>query len=292
MAQFDFEIVTDSSANLPDELIDKYGIPIIPLVYIVDGKESLSYYKTSVNDMKKYYTLMREKIPCSTSCASRGNCEGIFEQILSGGKDVLYIGFDSALSATYGVVEGVLRDVAAKYPDRKALAIDTLSAALGQGQLVISAVKLRDGGKTIDEIYAWLQANILKSCHLFTVDTLTYLYKGGRVKPSAYLLASVLNIKPIMHVSDDGHLTPIGKVFGRKASLVKLAALTAEKIVDPENQTIYISHGDCFDDVEFFMTKLKEKIKVKGFVINCLDLVIGVHAGPGTVAIFFYGEKR
>ena len=203
---------------------------------------------------------MREKVPMTTSCVSRENCDKVFSEILRAGKDVLYIGFSSALSATYEVAAKSLEDLKTEFPERKIYYIDSLSASLGQGRLVTYAAERRQSGENIEQVCKWVENNKLKLNHLFTVDNLSYLYRGGRVKKSAYLLASTLNIKPVMHMDDEGRLTPIGKVFGRKTSLTNLAQRTAEAITNPENQTIYISHGDCIEDVEFLIAKLKEKV--------------------------------
>jgi DegV family protein with EDD domain len=235
---------------------------------------------------------MREKVPMSTSCLSRENCEKTFGAVLDEGKDLVYIGFSSALSASYSIASGVLDELKVKYPDRKIYCCDSRSASLGQGRLVISAAEKRENGQGAAEVFDWVEANKLRLCHVFTVETLSYLYRGGRVKKTAYLLANTLNIKPVMFVDDEGRLTPSDKVFGRKKSLNALAQRCADTIVDPQNQTIYISHGDCIDDVDYLIARLKEHFPVVDPVINYVDLVIGTHSGPGTVALFYYGEER
>lgn len=292
MSSYSFEIVTDTCSNLSDELIRRYEINIIPMIYIVNGEEHLSYVETEKTDLKKYYDLLREKVPMSTSCITRENCDNVFDAILASGKDMIYMGFSSALSATYENARASLDDLQKKYPERKIYCIDTLCASLGQGRLVTYAAERRENGEDIDAVAKWAEENKKRLIHLFTVDTLSYLYRGGRVKKTAYLLASTFNIKPIMHVDDEGRLTAIGKVIGRKKSLDDLARRTTEAIVEPEKQTIYIGHGDCIEDVEFLISKLKERVKVKDIVVNYIDLVVGTHSGPGTVAVFFLGEKR
>ncbi|MDR3319119.1 MAG: DegV family protein [Clostridiales bacterium] len=287
-----FAIVTDSGANLTDGLIDRYELEVLSLVYIVDGAEMPGYVKGEKTDLKHYYDLMRKKIAMSTSCVNKGDCEKLFEQLLGEGRDVLYIGFSSGLSATYQVAAEVLTGMKEKYPDRKIFSVDSLSASLGEGRLVTFAAEMREDGHDIENVRNWVEANKLKLCHLFTVETLSYLYRGGRVAKSAYMLAGALNIKPIMHVDDNGKLTSISKAIGRKGSISALATKTANSIVNPEIQTIYISHGDCIEDVDYFIEKLKEKICVKEIVVNYVDLVVGAHSGPGTLAVFFMGESR
>jgi DegV family protein with EDD domain len=184
------------------------------------------------------------------------------------------------------------QELKAKYPKRKILHLDSLSAAMGQGRLVIEAAKLREAGKTVEEVYDWCKDNLLKNCHIFTVESLSYLFRGGRVKRTKYMLGTMLQIKPIMHVSDDGHLTPIGKAFGRHKSLDDLAARTVKMIENPEQQTVYITHGDCLNDAKYVADKISAKIKVAGFDYPLLNTIIGAHAGPGTIGVFFSGHKR
>ncbi|MDR1092751.1 MAG: DegV family protein [Clostridiales bacterium] len=292
MKGFSYMIVTDSCANLPDALFAEYGIRVIPLVYIVDGRERLSYSKDSETNLKQYYDLMRKKVPMSTSCVSRENCEAAFTEILDAGKDVLYIGFSSALSATYDVASKVLEELKPRYPERKLIAVDSLSACLGQGMLVVEAAKRRAAGDGVEAAAEWARGNRLKAAHFFTVDTLAYLYKGGRLKKSAYLLATALNIKPVMRVNDTGHLEAIGKALGRKLSLNALAKHIAEGIEISGNDALYIGHGDCIGDVEYLIGKIRERVSVKDPIVNYVDLVIGVHSGPGTVAAFCFADKR
>jgi DegV family protein with EDD domain len=292
MTEFSYGIVTDSCANLPDALYAEYGVRVIPLVYIVDGREHLSYSKVSETNLKQYYDLMRKKVPMSTSCVSRENCEAVFTEILDAGKDVLYIGFSSALSATYDVASKVLEELKPRYPERKLIAVDSLSASLGQGLIVVGAAKRRAAGEGIEAVAQWTRDNRLKTAHFFTVDTLSYLYKGGRLKKSAYLLATALNIKPVMRVNDTGHLEAIGKTLGRKLSLNALAKHIAEGIEISGNDALFIGHGDCIGDVEYLVGKVRERVTVRDPVVNYIDLVIGTHAGPGTVAAFCFADKR
>ena len=292
MTDYTFEIVTDSCANLPDELTEKYSLHTIPLIYIVDGKENLGFVKGEKTELKKYYDMMREKVPMTTSCAPREECEKIFEEVLSAGKDLLYVGFSSALSVNFNMISGILEEFKQKYPERKIYAADTLTGSLGEGALVLSAAEKREEGKSLEEVSEFIKENVPKLCSLFTVENLAYLYRGGRLKKTTYLLASTLNIKPVIHADDDGKLVPVGKVFGRKMSLANLAQRVAENMTDPQNGTLYIAHADCIDDVDFLISKIKEKADVKNIVINYIDLVMGVHCGPGAMAVFFYGNKR
>lgn len=208
------------------------------------------------------------------------------------GLDILYIGFSSALSATYISGEKAAAALRKKYPERKIITVNTLGASLGEGLLVLYAARMKEAGASMKEVQNWLEQNRLKLCHYFTVDDLFFLFRGGRVKKTSYLIANLVNIKPIMHMDDYGRLIPIGKVMGRKKSLNTIAEMVIRDIVDPEDQTICVSHGDCIEDVEYLKEKIEEKIKVKEWVINYVDPVVGAHSGPGTVAIFFLGNHR
>ncbi|MEG1706014.1 MAG: DegV family protein [Clostridia bacterium] len=287
-----YEIWTDSSSNLTDELIISHNINILSLVFVVGEREFISYEKGEETNLQQFYELLRKKETLTTSCVNEQTAYDNFEQTLSEGKDLLYIGFSSALSKTFSACENAINRLKVKFPERKIIAVDTLGASLGEGLLVLYASRLRESGKSIDEVAKWLEDNKLKLCHYFTVDDLFYLFRGGRVQKSSYLIASILQIKPIMHMNDQGQLVAIGRVPGRKKSINTLAKLVANNIVNPKEQTICITHGDCIDDVNLLVTKLKELITVKEYIINYVDPVVGAHSGPGTIAIFFLADSR
>lgn len=292
MTKQTYTIVTDSAANLTDGLIETYQIPIVSLSYIMGGESYLSYEPGVKQDLKAVYAEMRNKTSVKTSCLNAGHCREVLETVLKQGQDVVFIAFSSGLSASYKVAEETVIELRRDYPERKILIADSLSAALGQGRLVTLACEMREAGKSIEEVYHFVQESKLTMCHLFTVENLYYLYRGGRVTRSKHLFADTLSIKPVMHMDDEGHLVAIGKAFGRKASLTNMASRLVREIVNPEEQTLYISHGDCIEDVEFLIKRISDKITVKGFVINMLDLVVGAHSGPGTVAVFYQGVSR
>ena len=287
-----YRIVTDSSANLTDELIDKYDIGIASLVFYSGNKEFTSYVKGVKTDLKQFYDMLRKKDALTTSCVNEATFIEVFEPTLQEGLDILYIGFSSALSATYISGEKAAAALRKKYPERKIITVNTLGASLGEGLLVLYAARMKEAGASMKEVQNWLEQNRLKLCHYFTVDDLFFLFRGGRVKKTSYLIANLVNIKPIMHMDDYGRLIPIGKVMGRKKSLNTIAEMVIRDIVDPEDQTICVSHGDCIEDVKYLKEKIEGKIKVKEWVINYVDPVVGAHSGPGTVAIFFLGNHR
>ncbi len=289
-----YEIFTDSSANLTDEMIGKLNLNMVSLVYFMEGEQQFSYIKGRDNDqdLKNVYTSLREKKEITTSCINQTVFEEAFEPTLKQGKDILYIGFSSGLSATYQSSVLAAKALMEKYPERKIITVDTRAASLGQGLLVYYACLEKEKGKTMEEVESWLENNKFHLAHWFTVEDLYWLFKGGRVSKTAYLIGNFAKIKPVLHMDNDGHLIPMEKVIGRKKSLITLADKVAKTIVNPEEQMIFISHGDCQEDVDYLIEKVKERITVKGFYTNYVDSVIGSHSGPGTMAIFCLATER
>ena len=216
----------------------------------------------------------------------------LFEKILKDGKDILYIGFSSALSGTMQSVKNTLTDLAESYPERKCISIDSLAASMGEGLIVTYAAIKQQQGETIDEVAAWVEENKLRLCHIFTVDDLKYLRRGGRISGATALIGSVLQIKPLMHVDNEGRLVAYGKVRGRKTSIASMLQRMEETIENPSEQIIYIVHGDCEDEAKAVAKEIKTRFNPKSIVANYVDQVIGAHSGPGTLAIFFLGSER
>lgn len=287
-----FTIVTDSCCNLPAEIIDQFGLKVISLIFHAGGKEYRGYTEGESLDLRQFYDMMRRREPVTTSSAAPQECLDVFETELKQGNDVLYIGFSSGLSASYPTAASVLQQLAEKYPAQRALTVDSLCAALGQGLLVTYAARMREEGKNIDEVYQWLMDNRLHLCHWFTVDDLFFLHRGGRVSKTAAIVGSMVGIKPVLHVDNDGHLIMKSKVRGRKASLDALLQKMADLVVEPEKQTVYIVHGDCEPDAFYLRDEVQKRFGVRDFLIHCLDPVIGSHSGPGTAALFFLGKER
>ena len=287
-----YEIVTDSSANLTDEIIDQYGINIVSLVFRVGEKEFYSYIKGENTDIKRFYDMMRKGETITTSLISLDLCRETFENILKQGKDLIYIGFSSALSGSYNAAAMIARDLQNEYPERKIHAIDSLSASMGEGLLVYHAAEQRRQGKTIDQVKDWLLNNRLNLCHWFTVDDLFYLKRGGRISATTAIAGTILAIKPIMNVDDKGKLVPVGKARGRRQSLELLVKKMEETCINPTEQMVFISHGDCIEDAQYVENLVRDRLHVRDVIINYVDPVIGAHSGPGTIALFFLGSKR
>lgn len=287
-----YEIVTDSSADLTDELIEQYGIHIVSLSFRVGGEEFPCYVQGEKTDYKQFYDRMRKGEMVDTSLIDMSTCRDIFEGILKRGNDVLYIGFSSALSGSYNAGTMVAESLRDAYPERKIVTIDSLSASMGEGLLVYHVAEQRRSGKSIDEVSEWLIANRLHLCHWFTVDDLFHLKRGGRISAATALVGTVLGVKPVLHVDDEGKLVAVGKVRGRRRSLEALVDEMEKTCVNPTEQVVFISHGDCIEDAQYVERLVRERLNVKDVQINYVDPVIGAHSGPGTVALFFLGTAR
>ena len=287
-----YEIVTDSSADLTDELIEQYGIHIVSLSFRVGGEEFPCYVQGEKTDYKQFYDRMRKGEMVDTSLIDMSTCRDIFEGILKKGNDVLYIGFSSALSGSYNAGTMVAESLRDAYPERKIVTIDSLSASMGEGLLVYHVAEQRRSGKSIDEVSEWLIANRLHLCHWFTVDDLFHLKRGGRISAATALVGTVLGVKPVLHVDDEGKLVAVGKVRGRRRSLEALVDEMEKTCTNPTEQVVFISHGDCLEDAQYVERLVRERLKVKDVRINYVDPVIGAHSGPGTIALFFLGTAR
>lgn len=287
-----YRIVTDSAANLTDEQIKEYGVEIISLKYNIDGKEFDSYIKGEKTDFAPVYKLLREKAMITTSLANRDSCDKVIKPLLEEGEDVLVLAFSSGLSGTCQNIKLAAEDYSEMFPDRKVIVVDSLCAAMGQGLLVHYVSKLQKEGKTIEEAAEWAENNKLSIAHIFTIDDLFFLKRGGRLSGTSAVVGTLLGIKPLLHMADDGKLYVTGKARGRNATLEHLANSLEEKGIDVSNQEIFIVHGDCIEDAEALGAMIKERYNVKGITYNILDPVIAAHSGPGTLAVFFIGKER
>ena len=287
-----FKIITDSAANLTDEQIKQYDVEILSLKYIVDGKEYDSYVKGEKTDYSEVYRLLREKAMITTSLASREECDKVIKPVLENGEDALVLAFSSGLSGTCQNIMLAAEDYREIFPERKIIVVDTLCASMGQGMAVHYAWKLKEEGKSMEEVAQWLEENKKHICHIFTIDDLFFLKRGGRLSGTSAIVGSLLGIKPLLHTADDGKLYVTGKVRGRAATLEHLINSVGEKGIDVENQDIFIVHGDCENEAIKIGEEVKKRYNVKNIVYNMLDPVIAAHAGPGTLAIFFIGKER
>lgn len=288
-----YVIMTDTTADLPESYIREHGLSILSLNYILDGQ---TYDREHPLDVKEFYAKMRAGSMPTTSQVNPEQAKTAMCACLETGQDVLYIAFSSGLSGTYNSGRIAADEIAEEglFPERKIVVIDSLSASLGEGLLVHKAVKLKEAGKSLDEVTDWVEKNKLHICHNFTVDDLFHLHRGGRVSKATAILGTMMNVKPVLHVDDEGHLIAVGKVRGRKKSISALVDRMAEQMngFAAENDVVFISHGDCMEDVEYLERLIREKFGITEFLVNEVGPTIGAHSGPGTLAVFFVGEPR
>ena len=286
----DFTIVTDSSADLPAGLVQELGVEVIPLAFTIQGKTYRNYPDDREMDPKAFYQMLRSGEVATTSAANAFEFTSAVEPILQAGRDVLILAFSSGLSTTCQSAQLAAQEVSEKYPERKVYGVDTLAASLGQGLLVWLAAQEKNEGRDIEEVREWVEENKLRLCHWFTVDDLHFLKRGGRISAATAVVGSMLSIKPVLHVDDEGHLINVGKARGRAASLTALVDKMEETAIDVD--TIFISHGDCLADAEKVKAMVEERFGTQKVVINHIGPVIGAHSGPGTLALFFLGTQR
>jgi len=287
-----FVIVTDSCSDLTPQLVQEMELSVIHLKVLVEDKTYTNYPDWREIPAKAFYDLMRAEKTASTSAPSIGDFVHAFEPILQAGRDILYLGFSSALSSTVSTGMLAAQELMEQYPDRKVLCVDTLCASLGQGLFVRLVWEKKQAGASLEEVYQFARDLIPNLCHWFTVGDLHALQRGGRVSKTTAVVGSMLQIKPILHVDDQGRLIKIGTIRGRKASIAALKDKLKETITNPEEQTIYISHGDCEEEARLLADMIAKEVPVKGFVFNHVGPVIGAHTGAGVIALFHVGAHR
>lgn len=289
----DYIITTDTSCDFPLDYVQQHQLPLVTLFYSIDGVQGSNGCPTD-EELKVFYDKMRAGAETKTQQASFEESIQLFREVLSQGKDLLHIAFSSGLSGTANTMRIAAESLKEEFPDRKIIVVDSLCASLGQGLLVDYALRLQQEGKTIGEVEQWLEENIQHLCHLFTVDDLKYLQRGGRISKTTALLGTMIGIKPVLHVDTEGKLVPLSKVRGRKQSIQALVDKMEENIGSyrGQKQRIFISHGDCVEDANYLAKLVQERFGYDEFLINNVGATIGAHSGPGTLALFFLGETR
>ena len=286
-----FWLVTDTGSDLPLSYTQKQkDFTILPLTYQIDGKD----YVPTGNDAetKAFYAKMRAGKSPTTSQINVNTWKETFEALLKQGHQVLALCFSGGLSGTAEAALTAKAELSSKYPPENLIVIDSMCASLGQGLYVHYALAMREEGKSMADTAKWLTENKSKFAHWFTVDDLQYLRRGGRVSATSAYLGSVLKIKPVLHVDDAGKLIPMEKVQGRKRSLKELVAKMKETAVNPKEQTVFISHGDCEEEAQLLADMIRKELGVEKFMLGLVGPIIGSHSGPGTMALFFLAEHR
>lgn len=288
-----FKIVSDTCCNLPTSLIKEYDLSLMPLKYYLDGEEYVSP-NDGQDDFGDFYRQLREGRVATTSLVDRQTAEPLLRSLLEAGHDLLYLGFSSGLSGSYDNVELIVRDILPDYPGRTVRCIDTLAASAGQGLFIHHVYEKKREGASLEECAEYALSIREHIAHWLTVDDLKFLARGGRISKTSATVGTALAIKPVIHVDDEGHLIVMSKVRGRKKSIAALADQMEELGVAPlDEQTVFISHGDCLDEAQALADLLTARFNLKKKpLVTFIDPVIGAHAGPGTLALFFMGKHR
>ena len=284
-----YNIVTDSCCDLRPETYEQLNLTVVPLSMEFRGQVRED---KSDDSIKEVYAALRAGESAQTAAVNPDRWLNAMEPHLAEGRDVLVMAFSSGLSTTYQSAVIAAEELREKYPERTIYVVDTLCASRGEGLLVWYACKKRDEGMTLDELHKWVEDTKLHLCHWFTVDDLMYLKRGGRVSAATALVGTMLSIKPVLHVDDEGHLINVGKARGRKSSIQALADKMGQLQIPGENDTVFICHGDCIEDAKYLESLVKERYGVKNVLIYYTGAVIASHSGPGTLALFFIGEHR
>ena len=284
-----FIITTDTTSDLPRSSVDEHQIPIMSLSYTIDG---ITYDWSHELPYDEFYAKMRAGSMPTTAQIIPEQAKQTFLSLIAAGYDIIHVAFSSALSGSYQSAEIAARELREEFPEVKIAVIDSLCASLGEGLLVHKLIQMKDAGKSFDEIVAWAEENKTTVCHNFTVDNLFHLYRGGRVTKTTAILGTMLSIKPLLHVDDEGRLINIDKTRGRKKSLKWLVDRMCEQIKEYDNDCFFISHGDCLEEAEYVAELVEEKTGIKDHLINYVGPTIGAHSGPGTMALFFLGRPR
>ncbi|HIR76707.1 MAG TPA: DegV family protein [Candidatus Choladousia intestinipullorum] len=287
----DYLITTDNMTDFPEEYIKEHDLPMMSLTYFLDG---VMYTAENSLSSEEFYKKMREGCMPTTSQVNPEEAKEKLLQFLQLNKNIIHIAFSSGLSGTCNSVRIAAQELSEEIPDCRITVVDSLAASLGEGLLVHKALEKQKAGLSYDEMVNWLEENKLRICHNFTVDDLFHLYRGGRVSKAAAVLGTMINLKPVLHVDDEGHLIPLSKVRGRKKSLNTLVDNMEKQMGSyrEENDIVFISHGDCYEDALYVQEQVKKRFGIERFLINPVGPTIGAHSGPGTLALFFMGEKR
>ena len=288
----EYVLITDSSADLSQEMVQELGVTVLPLSFTIQGKIYRNYPDNREMDLPLFYDMLRAGELATTSAVNVAEYTQAVEPILQEGKDVLILAFSSGLSSTYQASVLAAEELREKYPDRKIYTVDTLCASLGQGLLVYLAAQEQRKGKSIEEVRDWAEETKLHLCHQFTVDDLHFLKRGGRISATTAVVGSMLQIKPVLHVDNEGHLINIGKARGRQASLKALVDKMEKTVTEEGRKTVFISHGDCRKDAVTVADMVRERFGTQDIRINFVGPVIGAHSGPGTLALFYLGTER
>ena len=284
----EFILMTDDTCDFPAEYYAENDIAVIKLAYSIDGE----VYRAGDRTIKEFYDLIREGKKPTTMALNPEDVKAAMEPYLEKGKDILYIAFSSGLSLTYQSAVMAVDELKEKYPERKIIVVDSLCASFGEGLFVRNLNVRRQSGMSIDDAAKWAEDNRLHVAHYFMADDLMHLYRGGRLSKTSAIAGTMLGIKPILHVTNEGKLAPVGKTRGKKQALTQMVENLAKSVGKTENDFFTISHADCLEDAEYVAKLVRERFGIEDYIINHIGPVIGSHTGVGTIAVFMMAEGR
>lgn len=285
----EFIIATDSTVDLPKAFLEENHVLTISLSYVMDG---VTYKDLDGLSHEEFFEKIRNGSLPTTSQINPEEARKALEPVVKEGKEILYLGFSSGLSGSYNSVRMAAEDLMEDYPETKIVTIDSLCASMGEGLLLYKTLQLKEQGKNLDEIAEWVEANKLHICHNVTVDDLNHLHRGGRISKTTAVLGTMVKIKPIIHMDNEGKLVVIGKERGRKKSLLTLLDKMEKQMQGYQNDVVMITHGDCIEDVKYVEEQIRERFGIENIIVNGIGSVIGSHTGAGVVAVFFMGSER
>lgn len=284
-------IMTDSHTDLPYQLVDKWQLPMVLMPYSLNGAEHFADMGRN-NDYIELFRALRGGVKATTSQLPMQTYLDYLEPHIAAGNDILFISFSSQLSKTIDNLRAAANELMTHYPERRIEIFDTLAMSMAHGLLVKRAVEMRDAGASMDTVLNWLSENYICAHGAFVVDDLDYLKRGGRVSSSAAFFGTILDIKPFLVISREGKIVPCDKVKGRRRGLKRLVEYAKENITDPENATIAIMHSESRGDADLLEGMLRSALPVKDIMKLPVGAVIGVHVGPGLIAVCFMGKPR
>ena len=286
----DYIIFTDSACDIAPELLEKWGVPFADMTFTFDGEDQ-SYVSADM-PLSQFYDRMRQGAHPKTAAINADTFTKAFIPILEEGKDILYVAFSSGLSTTVNSAHMAAEELEEQYPHRKIRIVDTLAASAGGGLMVYMAVQKQKDGASLEENAAYIESLTEHHCIWFTVEDLEYLKRGGRVSPTVAFVGGLLGIKPVLQMDSEGHLVKVTTARGRKKSIQMLADKYGELSYEEKNTPVFISHAQCREEAEELATLLRERYGAKVSLITDIGPIIGAHAGPGTLALFFLGKHR
>ena len=285
----EFIIATDSTVDLPKAFLEENHVLTISLSYVMDG---VTYKDLDGLSHEEFFEKITNGSLPTTSQINPEEARKALEPVVKEGQEILYLGFSSGLSGSYNSVRMAAEDLMEDYPETKIVTIDSLCASMGEGLLLYKTLQLKEQGKNLDEIAEWVEANKLHICHNVTVDDLNHLHRGGRISKTTAVLGTMVKIKPIIHMDNEGKLVVIGKERGRKKSLLTLLDKMEKQMQGYENDVVMITHGDCIEDAKYVEEQIRERFGIENIIVNGIGSVIGSHTGAGVVAVFFMGSER